>query len=42
MATLAKPARKEPNVPVYEPDEISLAPENAENIAETVERLVEG
>ena len=41
MATITKPTPKERNVPVYEPDAISLAPDNAE-INEAVERLVEG
>ena len=41
MVTITKPTTEEPNVRV-ESDEISLAPENTENIAETVERLVEG
>jgi len=40
VATLAKPAREEPNVPGYKPDESLPAPDKAENIAEAVERLV--
>jgi len=42
MVTITKPIPKRPNVPVYEPDEISLAPENTENIADAVEQLLEG
>ncbi len=41
MVTITKPTPEEPNVRV-EPDEISLAPENTEDITEAVERLVEG
>jgi len=45
VATLAKPARTEPNVPVYKPDESLLAPEKAEDNAEELpikfEELIE-